>query len=61
MRDEVYVDCGNGGYPVSAWEDLWDAMWEAVAWAIAFEAAGGRCAHCGCEDRECAYCAHECC
>lgn len=60
MREEVYVDCGAGGYTVYRWVDLWRVVWGVVAWAIAYGAAGGRCPGCGCETQECAYCAHEC-
>jgi hypothetical protein len=49
---------GPGTVTVREWTALWSAIFRVLAFALYIE-ANGVCS-CGCEVRECDYCAHEC-
>lgn len=58
MPEEIYVDCGNGGYWLNDWKDLWEEMFRSLSFAIHFS-QHGEC-KCGCDTDVCVYCIHEC-
>lgn len=54
----VFWSDGNGGLQIDDWAELWRAIFRVLEYAIRF-AEYGAC-RCGCVERTCEYCAHEC-
>jgi hypothetical protein len=54
----VKVDCGNGSYEIENWRELMNVIFKVVSYAMTVSACGE--CKCGCTEKYCKYCAHEC-